>query len=76
MDAYATWCPPCKAAAPKYAQMSEQFTADSCVFAKFNTDEVGELAKKLEISAMPTFKVRVPMVTPSPMHAEPGQLTV
>ena len=126
VDAYATWCPPCKAAAPVYARMSEEYTeescsmfilahhapacaraeptvapgalalahgsmvgsggggspaalapqcspgaseappktpasprsrARSCVFAKFNTDEVREMGSLLGISAMPTFKV-------------------
>ena len=40
VDAYATWCPPCKAAAPVYAKMSEEYSAETTVFAKFNTDEV------------------------------------
>ena len=30
VDAYATWCPPCKAAAPVYARMSEEYTEESC----------------------------------------------
>ena len=32
-------------------------SARSCVFTKFNTDEVGGMRSLLEISAMPTFKV-------------------
>ena len=57
VDAYALWCPPCKAAAPTYAQMSEAFSPDSVTFAKFNTDEAGDLARQLGITAMPTFKL-------------------
>ena len=56
MDAYATWCPPCKAAAPIFAQMSEQFTEESTIFAKVNVDEARDVSKRLGISAMPTFK--------------------
>ena len=57
VDAYATWCPPCKAAAPVYARMSETFAESSCTFAKFNTDEAKDLARKLGITAMPTFLI-------------------
>jgi thiol-disulfide isomerase/thioredoxin len=52
VDAYATWCPPCKSAAPVYAKMSEEYSADSCVFAKFNVDHVREMGSLLGISAM------------------------
>jgi thiol-disulfide isomerase/thioredoxin len=58
VDAYATWCGPCRSAAPVYARLSEAFAADSCIFAKFDTDEAKDLAVALSISAMPTFKVR------------------
>ena len=57
IDAYATWCPPCKAAAPVYAKLSEQFSAETTVFAKVNVDEARDVAQRLEISAMP---VRAP----------------
>lgn len=57
VDAYATWCPPCKAAAPVYARMSEEYDAASCAFAKFNVDDVRALQSRLEVSAMPTFKL-------------------
>ena len=46
VDAYATWCPPCKAAAPVFARMSEEFSEVDCVFAKFNTDEVKDLSQR------------------------------
>eukprot|EP00900_Chrysochromulina_parva_P015738 jgi/Chrpa1/24165/Chrysochromulina_OHIO_Genome00028034-RA len=37
--------------------MSEAFSPDSVTFAKFNTDEAGDLARELGIKAMPTFKL-------------------
>ena len=37
VDCYATWCPPCRAAAPTYARMSDEY-ARSCTFAKARTD--------------------------------------
>merc|ERR1712196_157501 len=57
VDCYATWCPPCKAAAPVFAKMSETYTEESCIFAKVNVDEVRDVAAALQIKAMPTFKV-------------------
>ena len=57
VDAYATWCGPCKVAAPVFAKLSEVFTEDSCTFAKFDTDESRDVAQRLQISAMPTFKL-------------------
>ena len=49
--------PPCKAAAPVYAKMSQEYDEASCIFTKFNVDEVRELGSMLGISAMPTFKL-------------------
>ncbi|KAK3897587.1 thioredoxin-like protein [Staphylotrichum tortipilum] len=56
IDAFATWCGPCKAIAPlvaKWAQDPE--FKDKTYFAKFDVDEVPELAEELGIRAMPTF---------------------
>ena len=50
VDCYATWCPPCKACAPIYAKMSENFS--SCVFAKVNVDEAKDVAGTLGIRSM------------------------
>lgn len=54
IDCYAEWCPPCKAAAPIYAKMSKDYS-DSVVFAKCNVDEARDVAKELQVTAMPTF---------------------
>uniref|UniRef100_A0A7S0IYA5 Thioredoxin domain-containing protein n=1 Tax=Calcidiscus leptoporus TaxID=127549 RepID=A0A7S0IYA5_9EUKA len=55
VDCYATWCPPCKAAAGPYARMSEEF--GSCIFSKVNVDEARDVARELNVTAMPTFKL-------------------
>ena len=57
-DFYATWCPPCKTAAPLFHKLSEeeQF-ADRVVFRKCNVDGARSVAQACKISSMPTFKV-------------------
>ncbi len=54
VDAYATWCPPCKAVAPVFASLSSEMKG-KIKFVKFNVDEERSLAKDLNIEAMPTF---------------------
>ncbi|KAL2177716.1 thioredoxin-like protein [Thermothelomyces heterothallicus CBS 202.75] len=58
LDAFATWCGPCKAIAPQIAKWSEdpEFS-DSIHFAKFDVDQLPDLAQELGIRAMPTFIV-------------------
>ncbi|KAK1752341.1 thioredoxin [Echria macrotheca] len=58
LDAFATWCGPCKAVAPiiaKWAQ-SDEFK-DKIYFAKFDVDALPELTQELGIRAMPTFTI-------------------
>ncbi|KAF2281097.1 thioredoxin-domain-containing protein [Westerdykella ornata] len=56
VDFYATWCPPCKAIAPVFEQLSSQHTIPGkLAFAKVNVDEQTEVAAKYGITAMPTF---------------------
>ena len=57
VDFYATWCPPCKAAAPVFAGMSKEEAYSGVVFAKVNVDELRDVAREAGISAMPTFKL-------------------
>jgi thiol-disulfide isomerase/thioredoxin len=62
VDAYALWCPPCKAAAPVYAKLSEEF--ENCCFAKVDVDNARDVSQRLGIQAMPTFKVRAHTTSP------------
>lgn len=56
VDAYATWCPPCKAVAPIFAELSNDMKG-KVKFVKVNVDEESSLAKDLHIQAMPTFLI-------------------
>ena len=53
VDCFAYWCPPCKAAAYIYAQMSLEY--DDVCFAKVDVDAASDVARLLGVSAMPTF---------------------
>jgi len=55
VDFFATWCPPCKAIAPFYADLSELFAG--ALFLKVNVDQLSEVAGEQDISCMPTFKL-------------------
>jgi len=56
VDFHATWCPPCKAIAPVYAQLASKHGASGAfAFLKVNVDEQQELAQQFGIQAMPTF---------------------
>ncbi|RAO69801.1 uncharacterized protein BHQ10_005813 [Talaromyces amestolkiae] len=53
VDAFAEWCGPCKAIAPKVHSWSEEYT--DVDFVKFDVDESPDVAQELGIRAMPTF---------------------
>lgn len=57
-DFYATWCPPCKAIAPVYEQLSKTNTIPGKIsFVKVNVDEQQEVSAQYGIQAMPTFLI-------------------
>ncbi|KAI0193400.1 thioredoxin-like protein [Xylaria flabelliformis] len=55
VDAFATWCGPCKAIAPIVAKMSEEDRFKDFHFVKIDVDHLPDLSQELGITAMPTF---------------------
>lgn len=53
IDAYTTWCGPCKAFAPVFERMAANYPA--VTFAKVNVETVEEVATVLSISSIPTI---------------------
>lgn len=53
IDAFATWCGPCKVIAPEILKLSESYPNAS--FYKVDVDEHPEIAAELGVRAMPTF---------------------
>ncbi|KAJ4289511.1 thioredoxin trx1 [Collariella sp. IMI 366227] len=53
LDAFATWCGPCKAIAPQVARWAQDPAYKDKTY--FDVDAVPELAQELGIRAMPTF---------------------
>lgn len=62
VDFHAAWCGPCKNIAPVYTELSKSFT--NVVFLKVNVDDCESIAKRYNVTAMPTFiffKSKVPV---------------
>ncbi|KAI8307833.1 Thioredoxin-1 [Colletotrichum sp. SAR11_59] len=57
LDAFATWCGPCKAIAPILANLSNTKEHKGLHFVKIDVDEVPDLSQDLGIRAMPTFLI-------------------
>eukprot|EP00003_Mantamonas_plastica_P009501 TRINITY_DN1887_c0_g1_i2.p1 TRINITY_DN1887_c0_g1~~TRINITY_DN1887_c0_g1_i2.p1 ORF type:complete len:187 (-),score=33.00 TRINITY_DN1887_c0_g1_i2:73-576(-) len=53
IDFWATWCGPCKAIAPAYQRMSDEYK--NAVFLKVDVDEVPEVSNRFGVRALPTF---------------------
>ncbi len=56
LQAHATWCGPCKAIAPVFSRhAASQSVPQKYTFARFDTDEVPDLAYELNIRSIPAF---------------------
>jgi thioredoxin 1 len=56
VDFYADWCPPCRAIAPIFSGLADNYTLNGhLAFAKVNVDHVKDIAGRYRVSAMPTF---------------------
>eukprot|EP00586_Coscinodiscus_wailesii_P007336 CAMPEP_0172492022 /NCGR_PEP_ID=MMETSP1066-20121228/22995_1 /TAXON_ID=671091 /ORGANISM="Coscinodiscus wailesii, Strain CCMP2513" /LENGTH=148 /DNA_ID=CAMNT_0013261389 /DNA_START=85 /DNA_END=531 /DNA_ORIENTATION=- len=49
----ASWCPPCKAIAPVYEQMSDKYPG--IAFGKVDVDDQPDAAMEFDVRAVPTF---------------------
>ncbi len=56
IDAWASWCGPCKMLSPIFEKLAEEFSLKAR-FAKLNVDENPSLASELEIRSIPTIIV-------------------
>ncbi len=54
VDFWATWCPPCKAIAPIYERLSDDYKG-KVVFAKMDTDQNQRTPMTYGIQAIPTM---------------------
>nr|XP_023654104.1 thioredoxin [Paramormyrops kingsleyae] len=54
IDFTATWCGPCKAIAPIFQKLSDDY--QNVVFLKVDVDEAQDVASSCGVSCMPTFQ--------------------
>ncbi|CDO94807.1 unnamed protein product [Kluyveromyces dobzhanskii CBS 2104] len=54
VDFFATWCGPCKMIAPMLEKFATQYEGKA-TFLKVDVDEVADVAKKNDVSVMPTL---------------------
>ncbi|GAB0133124.1 hypothetical protein EsDP_00001539 [Epichloe bromicola] len=56
LQAHAVWCGPCKTISPVFEKIASEGNNDAKVtFARFDTDEVSDLAQELGVRSIPAF---------------------
>ncbi|KAG6036335.1 hypothetical protein E4U41_005742 [Claviceps citrina] len=56
LQASASWCGPCRAISPIFAKHADALAVENTyAFAKFDTDDVPDLASELGVRSLPTF---------------------
>lgn len=54
VDLWAEWCAPCRAIAPKLAELKDEY-GDRLVVAKVNVDESPDIAAEHRVASIPTL---------------------
>lgn len=72
IDAYATWCPPCKKLSPLFEKANEKYS--DVIFAKFDVDQEPELVDHFGITRLPTLIFLLPK-NPDPVMKSTGLLS-
>ncbi len=54
VDFWAPWCGPCRAFAPAFESLQQEYKTKGVIFAKLNVDELGEIAQQFQVSGIPT----------------------
>lgn len=75
VDFYATWCKPCTAMAPVFAELARVIGEKRAIFVKVNVEECEKTAERFEVRAMPTFcVVKNGKITKQVVGANPAKL--
>ncbi|KAH6612303.1 thioredoxin-like protein [Chaetomium sp. MPI-SDFR-AT-0129] len=55
LDFTAVWCPPCKTIKPIFEKLAKEHAGGALAFASVDVDVATDVARKFDVSAMPTF---------------------